>query len=76
MNGFIKSIIGAVTQQVQQTQARQNIPTSLPAQPRSTGLLRATYNPDVACTRRCWTAKSKICSCSCGGVNHGKDCHR
>ena len=25
----------------------------------------------ATCTDRCWSAKGKICRCSCGGANHG-----
>lgn len=33
--------------------------------------LKFRYNPAVKCTGKCRTATSTICSCECGGKNHG-----
>jgi hypothetical protein len=36
-------------------------------------LVEGTYNPDHKCDVRCTSAKGHVCSCSCGGANHGAD---
>lgn len=35
--------------------------------------IKGTLAPDVPCDARCTSAKGHICSCSCGGKNHGSD---
>ncbi len=35
--------------------------------------LRGNPNPDEKCDFRCTSAKGFICSCACGGKNHGRD---
>jgi len=32
---------------------------------------RATQDDNIACTPSCKKAEQRICSCSCGGKNHG-----
>lgn len=38
---------------------------------RTAHTVEGTYNPDRACDGRCMGAVGPICSCSCGGENHG-----
>jgi hypothetical protein len=35
--------------------------------------VKGTYNPDHPCDARCTSAKGHVCTCSCGGANHGAD---
>lgn len=35
--------------------------------------IEGTFNPDHKCDSRCTGAKGNICSCACGGANHGRD---
>lgn len=34
-------------------------------------VVQGTLNEDVPCTDECKYAKTEICSCACGGINHG-----
>jgi hypothetical protein len=34
--------------------------------------IEGTYSEDFKCDSRCLNAKSNICRCSCGGLNHGR----
>lgn len=33
--------------------------------------VKGTYSADVPCDARCTNAKGHLCTCSCGGANHG-----
>ena len=35
--------------------------------------LKATHNPDVACSAKCRAATRPDCECACAGKNHGRD---
>ena len=39
--------------------------------PMQYGVLEVTVDPSVKCDARCRGARGRICSCSCGGKNHG-----
>jgi hypothetical protein len=34
-------------------------------------IIRGTFDASVACTRSCKDAWGEVCTCSCGGQNHG-----
>jgi hypothetical protein len=34
-------------------------------------MVRGKYDPSVKCDDKCFSAKSKECSCTCGGLMHG-----
>jgi hypothetical protein len=34
--------------------------------------IKGTYSPDHKCDARCLNARGHECTCSCGGVNHGR----
>jgi hypothetical protein len=34
--------------------------------------VKGEYNPKIPCNAKCLMGKSLDCSCSCGGLNHGK----
>lgn len=34
--------------------------------------VKGTYSPDHKCDARCLNAKGHDCTCSCGGMNHGR----
>ena len=38
---------------------------------RSGKRVKGTYSADVPCDARCTNAKGHLCTCSCGGANHG-----
>lgn len=35
--------------------------------------VQGEFNPDHKCDIRCTSAKGNVCSCACGGANHGRD---
>lgn len=34
--------------------------------------VKGHHDPRIPCTAKCLTGKTAECSCSCGGLNHGK----